>query len=325
MTTEEKYLVTNINGIKWLDYRKKLTPKYEIVWFHLIMGYVGILTVFLVLSQIQQFFTNHHTIIICDFIASIIVGYLIAFIHLFLHEAAHYNIAKTKKINDLLANIFIGVIIGTDIQSYRTIHWDHHRYLGTTLDTEKSYFEPLNFIFFLNSLCGLRVIQILKNRKNRVKKTTYYNNIRNKNNTIFTLGLTVNITIMVILFKFFNWHGPVVWIFGMGLFFPFFASIRQVLEHRDEFAESNENYNHKNHGRVNRIFGSSIFASTFGGAGFNKHLLHHWDPMISYTRLDELERFLMDSNLSHQIVTAKTSYVKTFVKIFKNSNQNPRS
>ena len=33
------------------------------------------------------------------------------------------------------------------------------------------------------------------------------------------------------------------------------------------------------------------FSRYFGGAGFNRHLLHHLDPSISYTRFDEFERF----------------------------------
>jgi len=32
-----------------------------------------------------------------------------------------------------------------------------------------------------------------------------------------------------------------------------------------------------------RLFGDDFFSCTFGGAGFNRHLLHHWEPQISYT------------------------------------------
>ena len=35
--------------------------------------------------------------------------------------------------------------------------------------------------------------------------------------------------------------------------------------------------------------GDGPLASTLGGAGFNRHLLHHWEPKISYTRFRELE------------------------------------
>jgi hypothetical protein len=55
--------------------------------------------------------------------------------------------------------------------------------------------------------------------------------------------------------------------------------------------------------------------STLGGAGFDRHLLHHWDPQVSYTRLPELERFLLNTKASAAL-SAKESYISTFKRLF---------
>ena len=53
----------------------------------------------------------------------------------------------------------------------------------------------------------------------------------------------------------------------------------------------------------------------FGAAGFNRHLIHHYDPSISYTRFDDFEKFLLSSPAKSEIDKSKTSYLKTFFKL----------
>ena len=54
----------------------------------------------------------------------------------------------------------IGLVL-QDIRQYRGIHFDHHRYLGTTRDTERSYFDPFSLRFLLESLTGIRVLKVI--------------------------------------------------------------------------------------------------------------------------------------------------------------------
>ena len=75
--------------------------------------------------------------------------------------------------------------------------------------------------------------------------------------------------------------------------FPFLASLRTLLEHRAEDADPRANYAEVDQGPVNRLFGSGPLASTLGSAGFNRHALHHWEPQISYTRLKDIEAYLL--------------------------------
>src|SRR3982750_4585842 len=119
-------------------WRKQLKPVYSVVWRDIATGYFLIAIILFLASQVKnvQFYVTGLTI----FTASVITGFLLAFLALFLHEAGHFNLHANKKTNDILATVFLGVLFGVSIKSYRKIHWQHHLHLGNTSDTETSYF-----------------------------------------------------------------------------------------------------------------------------------------------------------------------------------------
>jgi fatty acid desaturase len=115
-----------------------------------------------------------------------------------------------------------------------------------------------------------------------------------------------------------QWLLLISWYAAVGILFPFFATIRQLLEHRDELAAGATTYYEHTRNRISRLFGNGFFSRTFGAAGFNRHLLHHWDPQISYTRYNELYHFLLEAPATRGIVKdAQTSYVRTVLKLFR--------
>ena len=52
-------------------------------------------------------------------LGALMIGYWLAFIQLFIHEAAHFNILPDRKWNDRWANAFIAWHLGADIAAYR--------------------------------------------------------------------------------------------------------------------------------------------------------------------------------------------------------------
>ena len=70
-----------------------------------------------------------------------------------------------------------------------------------------------------------------------------------------------------------------------------FMELRQTLEHRNNHKKYQKSQLCPKDYGVNQIFGNNFFSRYFGGAGFNRHLLHHLDPSISSTRFDEFEEF----------------------------------
>jgi len=307
--------VVNSRGVRYKDFKQGLAPKYSIVWLHLLAGHLV-----LAATTVGMMLVNGGpplATILAIFAGSFIYGYTLAFIQLFLHEAAHYNIARNRKMNDRLANIFIGAIVGQDIRAYRPIHFDHHRYLGTPDDTEHTYFDPLNIQFLVESLTGVKPLKVLTRReKIAQRKQQQGKKSGGILNAQLLVGAALNGVIVLGAILLGYWPVAVAWVIGMIIAFPFFASVRQLLEHRSEEAEAHIDYTQVPHGMVNRMFGSGPIASTLGGAGFNRHLLHHWEPQISYTRLPDLERFLMDTELAGLLKRHRTSYVRTFVRLF---------
>lgn len=304
------------SGISYLDFRKQLTPNYYLVWTHLLLGYISLISIVAITVFMDLKFDSFVPILIL--ISGFLIGYVLHYILAFFHEAAHYNLAKNKALSDRLANIFIGLLFGQEIKSYRLIHFPHHQYLGTPKDTERTYFEPLTVQFIIESLTGIKLFKLLLFRIKNLHSEKAYSTIKNKKkvNPQIIFGLLFNGCVVLGSAILGIWALTGAWLIGMMIFMPLLTSIQQVLEHRDEFASRDIDYRKQPHGQTNRLFGDGLVASTFGSAGFNRHLLHHWEPQISYTRFKELEDFLMDTQAATIIIKHRTTYFQAFVRLF---------
>jgi len=303
--------VIHPNAICYAEWRKQLRPNYFLVYRDMIIGYLVLIGLVFMSALVSP--QNIVLFIITILIGSVLLGFLFAYISLFLHEAGHFNLHKDKLKNDLITNIFLGSLFGIDIGSYRKIHWQHHLHLGTTADTETSYYHAPDAMFVIESFTGIHLIKVINNKQGSsvLTKKMKKDSIRM---LLISAGLNLFIVAMMVIGDY--WAAAISWVAGMLIFFPFFAAIRQILEHRNESAEKNADYTRQSHGRVSRIFGSDLFSRIFGGAGFNKHMIHHWDPHISYTRLKEIETFLSDCERTRSIMNAsRTGYLKTFRKL----------
>jgi len=234
------------------------------------------------------------------------------------HEAAHYNLCKDRKRNDLLASLLLSPLNGLAIKSYRKSHWEHHRHLGNLRDTEISYRRPVTYRNIAIGLTGAFMLQTVLH---------YANVYRGKGNvkqpehggsssihsflTALCVAAITHLAIVVGLIWADLWQVAVAWALGVVIFSPFLGILRQTLEHRSIQALRIDHSVHE-HGAENRMFGCDVFSRLFGAAGFNRHLLHHWDPSVSYTCFDEMERFLMTTPLREELDRSRMSYVQAF-------------
>ena len=122
--------------------------------------------------------------------------------------------------------------------------------------------------------------------------------------------------IAVALFKFVNGYLAATWLFSMVITDPFLEKLRQTLEHRNGDKKYNKTSTMSEGLAVNQMFGIGFFSRYFGGAGFNRHLLHHLDPSISSTRFDEFEEFLMRSSCASEINECRNTYWNKFKELF---------
>ncbi len=299
-------------GVTLTQIKKELTPKFGMVWRDIILGYIAIFGMGALVIYAQKLEWGHWLLNIV--FGGLWMGYFMAYLNLFMHEASHYNIHPNRDTNDTLANLFICILSGQHIKNYRIVHWNHHRDLGTTTDSEHSYFDPLNWKFILESLTGIKAVKTMFGRE---KSDT--NKEANFDSAAFYrmlfLGGLLNLLILSFPFYLGYWQFCIAWVAASLIFFPLFGALRQLLEHRDELAKGDTDYSTQDHGKISRMF-RGAFSRTMGGAGFNRHLLHHWEPNISYTRLKDLEQYIRRTQIGWIVDKYYTSYPKTFAKLF---------
>jgi len=306
----------NSNGISYTDFKKTLKPDYNKVWIDIISGWAGLimvlLTVFWLFKHAGMLFSVFITIS-----AAVLLGYIIAYLINFFHEAAHFNIAANKKMNDTLANFFIGILIAQGIKNYRIVHWQHHVALGTTSDTENSYFESLNLHFFVTSLTGISALKFFFTRNEYVTNQHKIpaKIIKLEKYSQLAVSLAFHLSLLAVFYYIHAYWMMATWFIAVAGFYPFFNRLRQLMEHRSENANHHTNYHIVSHGKTNRLFGSSLIDKTFGSAGFNKHLLHHLEPSVSYTSMNELEIFLKDTAIGETLKKQQTTYLRIFKKL----------
>ncbi len=305
--------IRNSAGLRYTDFVKTLKPDYRLAWIHLSYGYLALLVIAIAegLTQLRLPQSGWVMIPVC----AVLLGYFINYVSHFFHEAVHYNLSPDRQRNDLLANVFLGVLLGQHIGPNRSLHFHHHRYLGTIEDVENSYFDPLNLKFVVYSLLGVRTLMIIRQRGDRLRSLVVERPATPASKWMFLAGAAFHgVLVLSILFLGFWWIS-ISWTFGMLSVFPFLAALRTILEHRDDIADPNKNYYREPHGAFTRIFRGGFIGTTLGAAGFDRHLLHHWEPQVSYTRLPQLERFLLDTELASVLETRRTSYAAVFRKL----------
>jgi len=304
--------------VPWSVYRKGLTPNYGVVWRDMILCAVLLLSGIGAPVYIQLQLGNLLALALVP-LSAIWIAYWLHSLHLFMHEAAHFGLHPNNHWNDRLANLFICSMIFTDINTYRKVHWQHHLHLGSPEDTENSYFNAMTPAFLVQTLTGIYSIKTLlkySRHEEQMPKTNAGTSLGLRN-TLRSLMIHSIVLILPLTLK--CYAAPLSWLVGVAVFFPFFVTIRQVLRHRDENCDPKLNYNEIPHGPVLRSFGNDPISRTFGNAGFNLHLLHHWDPDISYTRLGEMEKYFKQTALAPIIEDSRRSYWGVFLTLAKKS------
>ena len=154
--------VKNRAGVSLIDFVKTLEPNYRMVHYDIAWGWIALgltlaITIGADLAGLPSF--------AIAVVGMVLVGYWIAYLQLFLHEGAHWNLAPRREDSDRICNTWVSWLVGIDVKRYRKIHFQHHRALGTTEDSEHTYFFPLNLAFLFKALFGVRAIEVLLGRR----------------------------------------------------------------------------------------------------------------------------------------------------------------
>jgi len=315
-----KATLVDEGGVRYRAFRGTLTPRWHLVWLHMGAGYAVLAGLVFALAA---FAGRSAAGIAFALLAGISIGYVMEFLSNFFHEAAHWNVAPGRARNDLLANLLLAWQAGLSIEAYRPIHFQHHRSLGTTMDSENSYFDALRVAYLAAGLFGLKTVRTLR-RYRQIERAQRAKRSGDPGQPVavrlFWMGAAGGVRLGVAALLWVVAGSPVAavaWLWGVVFVFPFFGSLRQLLEHRAEEADADADYRAVDHGPTNRLFGDGPLASTLGSAGFNRHALHHWEPTISYTRLRDVQRFLESTALEPAIRERQTTYLDTFLRLLE--------
>jgi fatty acid desaturase len=327
--------LSNPKNGSWLEFRKTLRPNYFHAWFELFLCIVFLIAGFAAHLYLTHWYGNAFGLKI-GILFAFWIGFWLNSVLTFGHEAAHYNLASDKNRNDVFSDWTIWLFFPQSTKSYRRSHWQHHLHLGDHEDTEISYHNCLSPWFLARAITGAHLTTLVVRyffRKKLLRTTRSLSTATQTNSDARTaapsvdavsfLRATATHTLFVVIALAFRCYSTaIVWLFAVIFLFPFFASIRQILEHRAAPALCDVDFMQELHGPVNRIFGKDPFSIFFGAAGFNRHLLHHWDPTVSYTRFDEMQLFFTETELQPRLKAAKSTYLSTFVNLLKAAARN---
>ena len=291
----------------YVRFRNDLVGDYRTVWRDIALGYAALVAAVVLTALLQTLVGG----LAAAFLGAAGIGASIAFLQLFIHEAAHWNLAADRKTSDRIADWLIAWQVGTSISAYRRVHFDHHRYFGQTDDAERTYANPLCWRLLLEMVTGVHAVRIFLARRKRPASRPMPD-ARNIKLPVLR-GLAVHMLVLAAMLEVGAWASALAWIGGIGIVFPLFAALRPLLEHRP--AEGDPGLLQGDRAATTRLFGDSLCAVVFGGAGFNRHLLHHWEPGVSYTRLADLEAYLQNTSVGPILDARRTTYVQAFCDI----------
>ena len=87
--------VSDNNGISYTEYRQTLTPRYHKVAADILKGYIFLFFISgMIILLTDRFFSIWW---LYSLIGALLIGYTVAYLALFIHEAGHFNLHPDKR------------------------------------------------------------------------------------------------------------------------------------------------------------------------------------------------------------------------------------
>lgn len=295
-----KLINSELSEGTYVGLRQSLKPRFVLVWLDLALTHLLFLGSLYGAAMSKSWIQAP--------MWALAIGLTLHRLSLFLHEAAHFNVGRTKRSNDLLTDVLVSPFVLTSISAYRPGHMLHHRHLGTASDPERSYQHPLNPKFLISGLVGLRVVEVVRSRESGNASLRSLRGV-----AVPAIGVVIYMGLFAWGLSRSNWQYSLALVAGVVSIFPMIGSLRQLLEHRAD----RDNFLSPSGSAVTRSFPTAPLGWLLGAAGFNRHLAHHWDPGISYTRLRHLESCLINTSAEPIVEARRNGYFVTFLSLWK--------
>ncbi len=161
----------------------------------------------------------------CAFVLIGALQHQLSIVH---HEANHYLLFKSKRVNEWAGRVSAYLIGFT--MSYRVTHFEHHRSLGEETDPDLANYEPFpmtRFVFFLDLLTTLSGWKAIRQ---------FFAQSKQKQTSEFDKGLLGVVVTQLALLSFFTLSGHfwlyfLLWILPLVTLAKTLAYLRNVAEH----------------------------------------------------------------------------------------------
>jgi fatty acid desaturase len=213
-----------------------------------------------------------------------------------IHESSHYLLFKNRKVNDVIANLFVAFPLFGVISNYRIGHWGHHRHVN---DPEKdpdllrlSKHYPAKFPigkrqflleYVLYQLLTHKALSYLKGRAEYVAFMMRHKPVSGQDPLGKGVTWTMRISYYVAgaaLLTYFGWwpHFLLLWIVPMITFYPATLYLRE-LGHHGNYPDSGDFTN-------SRVYeGYWLEREIFFPFSEQNHVLHHMFPTLPWHKM----------------------------------------
>jgi fatty acid desaturase len=224
-----------------------------------------------------------------------------------MHAAAHYHVFSHRAANMWLGRSVLGPMFFADFDSYQQRHWDHHRFLGSDLDTKDTYLVSIRGPRLLGYLAAcLLGVEALKKFLHQIKRRPQADPGPTRGSGWLVRLVAFHALLASALFLgSYGVHRNVAQalelaagVYVVGYLYAvmsitiFVAALRAIAEHQrtsfDIVEEGRASLRNFNCSTISRL--------VFGSYGFGEHLTHHDYPAIPFYHLRAATTELSEGN-----------------------------
>jgi len=221
-----------------------------------------------------------------------------------IHESSHYLLFKNRKVNDIVANLFVAFPLFGVISNYRIGHWGHHRHVNDPekdpdlLRLAKHYpakfpISKARFLweYVLYQLLTHQALSYLKGRAEYVAFMMKHKPVNGQDplgkGFTWTLRISYYAAVLGVLMYFTWWpHFLLLWLVPMITFYPATLYLREI-GHHGNYPDNGDFTN-------SRVYeGYWLEREIFFPFSEQNHVLHHMFPTLPWHKMRQGHEVMM--------------------------------
>lgn len=310
--------ITNTSGVTYGDFRKTLKVRYSQIQLGIVFSFLSIFMLIYLSDKTKNLVLLSIIAICLSLTEHRILNVL--------HEGSHYLLSKSRNFNDFFCNIFAGWFVLSDVDQYRITHIEHHRNLGSEFDPENAHMEKLDLTWLISLFSGFNTLRRMGVRTKSRNNLGPRAQAKLRHLLVPVIGLLLHALVVVVVYKYLSLHVLILWVVATFVLTPALGILRNLLEHKYvEGVDAAIWYQIVGREKpedvvktvTTRTFTRSLLSRLYGSMGFTRHLLHHWDPSISFANLGLVHNFLLETPLEENLRKVDSTFTSTFIHLWR--------